>query len=288
MRFFAVLLLCVALAHPFSFDIKEPTIANGQTTMITFKGEENTAYTKALVGTKEYTIFQNPLRDGEHYVLIPLDYYTKEGNKKIVVSFSKEGKEEKRELFIRVVDGNYPKEELHVDNAKVHLSKADSQRAAQEYKEAMAIYNRVTPQSLINSEFVVPLQTKITSAFGKARTYNQTLKSYHGGTDFRAPIGLPIKASNDGIVVLAKDRFYSGKTIILDHGHGVYSVYFHLSELHAKEGERVQKNGVIGLAGDTGRVTGPHLHFGMRVHGAQVDPLQCIALLNSHLIKETQ
>lgn len=288
MRFVAVLLFCVALAYAFSFDMKESTIANGQTTMLTFEGEEGIRYTKALVGSQEYKIFQNPFRAGEYYVLIPVDYHTKEGNKKIVVSFNKEGKEEKKQLFFRVEKGNYAKEELQVDNAKVHLSKADSQRAAQEYKEAIAIYNTLTPKSFINSEFVVPLETKITSEFGRARTYNGTLKSYHGGTDFRAPVGLPIKASNDGIVVLAKDRFYSGKTIILDHGHGVYSVYFHLSELHAKEGDKVQKNSIIGLAGDTGRVTGPHLHFGMRVHGAQVDPLQCIALLNSHLIKEPQ
>ena len=288
MRFVVVFLFCIALMHAFSFDIKAPTVANGQTSMITFKAEEGAAYTKALLGTKEYKIFQNPFKSEEFYVLIPVDYYTKQGNKKIEIHFDKEGKKEKKHLFIRVEDGNYPKEELRVDSAKVHLSKADSQRAAREYKEAIAIYNTITPKSLVASEFVVPLETKITSEFGRARTYNQTLKSYHGGTDFRAPIGLPIKASNDGVVVLAKDRFYSGKTIILDHGHGVYSVYFHLSELHAKEGDKVQKNAIIGLAGDTGRVTGPHLHFGMRVHGAQVDPLQCIALLNSHLIKEIQ
>jgi murein DD-endopeptidase MepM/ murein hydrolase activator NlpD len=134
----------------------------------------------------------------------------------------------------------------------------------------------------------MPMKSKITSDFGNARIYNGKTKSYHSGTDFRAKIGTPIIASNDGKIVLAKRRFYAGGSIIIDHGHGIYSCYYHMSRFDVKEGEMVKKNQVIGLSGDTGRVTGPHLHFSIRVGGLQVDPLQFIELVNNKIFKEKQ
>ncbi len=86
--------------------------------------------------------------------------------------------------------------------------------------------------------------------------------------------------------MLAQDRFYAGNSIIIDHGQGVYTCYYHLSKFKVKEGDRVQRGEVIALSGDTGRITGPHLHFSARVGGLQVDPLQLIELLNKELYKE--
>ena len=125
--------------------------------------------------------------------------------------------------------------------------------------------------------------SKITSGFGKARLYNEKLKSYHGGTDFRADIGTPLMACNNGKVVLAKERFYAGNSVVRDHGHGIYSCYFHMSRFNVKEGQNINKGDIIGLSGNSGRVTGPHLHFGIRVGGEQVDPLQFIELINKNL-----
>ena len=147
----------------------------------------------------------------------------------------------------------------------------------------MKIYSTITSKNYVKSEYIVPMDSKITSSFGKARIYNSTLNGYHSGTDFRAKIGTPIIASNEGKVVLAYDRFYSGKSIIIDHGQGIYTCYYHLSEFKVKEGDMVSKAQVIGLSGDTGRITGPHLHFSARVGGLQVDPLQLITLLNENL-----
>jgi len=147
----------------------------------------------------------------------------------------------------------------------------------------MKIYNTITPKNYVNSKYIVPMQSKITSSFGKARVYNSTLNGYHSGTDFRAKVGTPIVASNAGKVVLAQDRFYSGNSIIIDHGQGIYSCYYHLSEFKVKKGDIVKKSQLIGLSGATGRITGPHLHFSIRVGGLQVDPLQLIALLNENL-----
>ncbi|MFA9373870.1 MAG: M23 family metallopeptidase, partial [Poseidonibacter sp.] len=101
------------------------------------------------------------------------------------------------------------------------------------------------------------------------------------GTDFRAKIGTDIIASNDGIVRIAQNRFYSGNSIVIDHGRGIYSCYFHLSKMNYKAGDKIKRGDILGLSGDTGRITGPHLHYSFRINAIQVDPLQAIEILNS-------
>ena len=127
------------------------------------------------------------------------------------------------------------------------------------------------------------LSKTLTSEFGNARVFNQEVKSYHSGTDFRAAIGTPIYASNSGKVVIAKDRFLAGKSVVIDHGEGIFSMYYHCSEIKVKEGTRVKQGELIALSGNTGRVSGPHLHFGILVRGAQVDPIDFIAKINASL-----
>ncbi|MDY0116156.1 MAG: M23 family metallopeptidase [Sulfurimonadaceae bacterium] len=285
MRHILLLSIFTLLLSAFSYEIDATTVANGQTTLVQFTNQEGITYEKAIVDEKEYKILQNPFNKTKSYILVPINYYTKPSEKKIAVYFKKNNKSVENFLVLTIEDAHYPKEELQVSDSKVHLSAEDKQRAQKEYQEAMRIYQTVTPKSYINSEFIVPLSSKITSAFGKARTFNGSLKSYHGGTDFRAATGAPIRASNDGVVAIAKDRFYAGGSVIIDHGHGIYTSYFHLSAIHVQEGERVKKSQIVGLAGATGRVTGPHLHFGVRVNAEQVDPLQFITLVNSNLIQ---
>lgn len=190
-------------------------------------------------------------------------------------------------MMLEIKDGNYKKETITVSSDKVNpKDEAIIKRTQKEYKEAIDIYNTVTPKSYINSKFILPLDTKITSEFGKARVYNGALKSYHGGTDFRAKTPLPIKCVNDGKVVLVSDRFYAGNSVVVDHGHGVYSCYFHLSKFKVKNGDMVKKGQILGLSGSTGRITGPHLHFGIRLGGMQVDPMQFIEVANKNLFKK--
>ncbi len=150
----------------------------------------------------------------------------------------------------------------------------------------MKIYGTVTKESYINSKFILPLDSFITSDFGKARVYNGSLKGYHSGTDFRAIVGTPLIASYDGVVALVKDRFYSGGTVLINHGQGIYTCYFHMSAFDVKKDEKVKKGQVIGLSGVSGRVTGPHLHFAVRINAVQVDPLQFIELMNKNIFKE--
>lgn len=252
--------------------------------MIAFEKEKNIEYEKLICGKKSYNIYEHPLDAKKMYVLLPISYYEKPSNKKVELQYSENSKKKSKIVFFRVEDGKYKKEKIHVQKSKVNpKSKEVKKRIAKEYAEAMKIYGTSTDESLISSKFIAPMQSKITSSFGKARVYNDTLNGYHSGTDYRAKIGTPIKASNDGIVVLVKDRFYSGGTVILDHGHGIYTCYYHMSKFDVKYGEKIKKSEIIGLSGDSGRVTGPHLHFSARVGGEQVDPLQLIRLLNKKL-----
>jgi murein DD-endopeptidase MepM/ murein hydrolase activator NlpD len=283
-KYLIVLALLVSEVFAFNLDIAESTITNGRTALIEFKKEKNIEYNRVVLGKKTYKIQEHPTDTYKMYVLVPVSYYAKPSDKKVEIFYSDGDKEKSKTVFFRIEDGKYEKEKIQVQKSKVNpTSKEVKKRTAKEYAQAMKIYGTSTKKSYISSKFIAPMSSKITSDFGKARVYNDALNGYHSGTDYRAKVGTPIVASNDGVVVLVKDRFYSGGTVILDHGHGIYTCYYHMNEFSVKHGEVVKKADVIGLSGVSGRVTGPHLHFSARVSGVQVDPLQLIELLNKKL-----
>jgi len=284
LRFFLLFATFTSL-FAFKFDIVNPNVSNGKTALIKFKKEKGITYKYVTVGKKKFPIFQNPLREDEECVLVGFSYYDKPATKELYVSYEKDKKLEKKLLFLHLQKGSYTKETIRVDPSKVNpKAPAVKKRIAKEYAEAMRIYNHVTPKNYLHKPFILPLKSKITSDFGKARVYNGSLKGYHSGTDFRAKIGTPIHAANDGRVALVKKRFYSGGTVVLDHGEGIYTCYFHMSKFSVKKGEVVKRGAILGLSGQSGRVTGPHLHFSARINGVQVDPLQLIELMNNNVL----
>ena len=262
-------------------------VANGKTGLLEFENTKGIQYKRVEVGKKSFGIFSEPNDTRKKYALIPFSYYEKAENKTLKIHYKQAGKEKQEEMLLKVINGKYEKEEITVSSAKVNpRSKKVKTRISKEYNEAMKIYHTVTPKSYIKRAFIVPLDSKITSAFGKARVYNGSLKGYHSGTDFRAAMGTPIIAANDGIVALVKKRFYSGGTVLLDHGEGIYTCYFHMSAFHVQKGDVVKRGEVLGLSGQSGRVTGPHLHFSARINAVQVDPLQLIDIMNKKLLEE--
>jgi len=136
----------------------------------------------------------------------------------------------------------------------------------------------VTPEWLGDGPFALPHDAPSWSNFGQRRLNNNVLQSLHTGLDIRVPFGEPIRASNAGRVVMASDLYYGGKTVIVDHGLGVFSSYGHMSGLLVKRGEAVRKGQTVGLCGTTGRSTGPHLHWSFKVLEARVDPEAMIRL----------
>jgi murein DD-endopeptidase MepM/ murein hydrolase activator NlpD len=261
--------------------LKESVVSNGRCLLLKSKESNFQKHYVAYSG-KRYKFFSTKNDNNYlYYALIPINYYTRQKNTKIVVVVQKGNIKEYKSFKIKVVAGRYKSESLKVEPSKASLSNSNKIRVAREAKRAKKIYSTTTPYSHWQSRFLYPMNSKITSMFGNKRVFNGRLKSYHSGTDFRAKVGEPIKAVNSAKVVLVQNRFFAGNSIILDHGEGIYSCYYHLSKPLVKKGQMVYQGDVVGLAGATGRVTGPHLHFSTRVGGIQVDPLQLLDLLNS-------
>lgn len=285
MRYIVIISLFYLSLMASGIDISSSSVANGKTVFLEFEKDKKIKYQNIKLDKKTFTIFNHPTKSDKAYALIPINYYEKPATKKFTISFVENAKKLSKNMFLKVEDGNYKKEQITVSSSKVNpKSKEVQKRISKEYNEAMKIYGTVTPKSYINSAFIMPLDSFITSDFGKARVYNGSLKGYHSGTDFRAKVGTPLIASNDGVIALVKDRFYSGGTVLIDHGQGIYTCYFHMSDFVVKVGQSVKKGEVIGLSGESGRVTGPHLHFAVRINGVQVDPLQFIELMNKNII----
>ena len=179
---------------------------------------------------------------------------------------------------ITIVKKKYPVQRLTLPEGMVVLSPENEARVAQDQKKTSAIWP-IDSQRIWSGSFVDPLPgKKIGTPFGVRRIINNIPKNSHSGMDVTAEAGDPVKAPNDGVVVLVDDQFYSGNSIVLDHGQGIYTMFFHLSKINVRYGQAVMKGDVIGLVGSTGRSTGAHLHWGVRMQGARVDPLALIKL----------
>jgi murein DD-endopeptidase MepM/ murein hydrolase activator NlpD len=140
------------------------------------------------------------------------------------------------------------------------------------------IFARVTPQRLWRGPFAAPVASVITDVFGTRRTFNGEVRSVHQGIDYRASTGTPIAAMNSGQVILARNLFFEGNCVVIDHGQGWLTLYLHFSQLQVSEGTRVKRGQVIGLSGATGRVTGPHLHVAARWQGQYLNPEKLLEL----------
>ena len=178
---------------------------------------------------------------------------------------------------IDIAERKFKTTRLEVASKYVELSDENEARAARERREINEIYAQITPEAFWTDSFDVPIHG-VTGGrnFGHRRVFNEQPRAPHSGADLTATTGTEIRATNRGRVVLAKELFYSGNAVFVDHGLGIYSVYLHLSEIRVKPGEIIDKDRVLGLAGATGRVTGPHLHWGVRAQGARIDPFSLL------------
>lgn len=269
-------------AQPVTLNLSQKNYSNAHTVLLQLKAPNITKPKLTLMTEKKLNLnfLKHPTLSDSYYALIPLSYHVKLKRHQIIISYYHNNKKHFKSAKFNVKAGDYKSEKITVQPSKVKPNDTTKERRQREYKEAMDIYNSFTKQRYWNRDFIKPMTSEITSPFGTKRVYNGFLKSYHSGTDFRAPTGTPIHVVNDGIVRLASDRYYAGNSVIVDHGEGVYTCYFHLSKINVKVGQKVKQNDILGLSGATGRVTGPHLHFSARVHGVQVDPMQLLATMN--------
>lgn len=181
---------------------------------------------------------------------------------------------------VEVREGRFATESLTVKKQFVEPNPEQEARAKAEQQRLREIYDTVTRERLWDGPFRMPLVGNFQgSNFGKRRVLNGHPGSPHGGTDFPAPSGTPVHASQRGRVVLAEELFFSGNTVVVDHGLGIYTFYCHFSEINAKVGDVVEAGTVLGKVGATGRVTGPHLHWALEVQHARVSALDIVKLL---------
>jgi murein DD-endopeptidase MepM/ murein hydrolase activator NlpD len=176
--------------------------------------------------------------------------------------------------------GQYPKilVKLSVEGKFTEPS-PEQQKQIQEGQLLKKDYlNRVTPEREWSGPFAAPAQAAISDVFGSVRVFNGKTSSPHLGLDFRVPSGTPVASMGGGTVLLARPLYFEGNFVVIDHGQGLLTLYLHLSEFKVKEGEQVKRGEVIGLSGDTGRATGPHLHVAVRWQGTYLDPASVIRL----------
>jgi murein DD-endopeptidase MepM/ murein hydrolase activator NlpD len=242
---------------------------------------ESASEVKARVFDRTFTFFPGRSRCPNCWEgLIGIDLGVEPGNYNIEVSATRNRVlVAKASHGLEVLPKKFPVRRITVEDKYVSPPPDELERIRRESKMVSGIFSKTTRERLWTGTFSRPVPGDAISSFGKRSIINGRPRSPHSGTDFRAAKGTPIKAPNAGKVLLVRDLYFAGGSVILDHGLGLYSYFAHLSKFLVSEGELVEKGDVVGEVGATGRVTGPHLHWTLRLAGARVDPLSLMAVL---------
>ncbi len=211
-----------------------------------------------------------PLRGG-YQAIVGLSADMKVEAQKVTVKFKTDERPEEMVFALEVVEPHFNRDELKVDNKFTSPSGEQKRWMAADQKAFNAAFNQGLLPRLFEQGFEWPKLARITAPFGDLRLFNGKRKSQHYGTDLDGEVGDSAYAANDGVVVMNRECFGSGNTVIIHHGAGLYTSYFHLSRIDVKRGDPIKQGEQVGLVGGTGRVTGPHLHWGAKVNGQWVN-----------------
>jgi murein DD-endopeptidase MepM/ murein hydrolase activator NlpD len=259
-----------------SIDLRARTLRPGEVLFVsvTVPGDVSSVDVRAF----ERTTPAYRLSGATWNALVGIDLDQAAGDYRIAVTASTGATAEQA---LTVTARTFPTRTLKVNPDFVNPPPALMARIEAETRFTQTLLATVTPQRLWATPFRVPVPHKANSRFGTRSVFNGEARNPHAGTDFLSPAGTPIQAPNAGRVVAARDLFFSGRTVILDHGLGVFSQLAHMSRIDVAEGDLVRAGQIVGRVGATGRVTGAHLHWGLRVGGARVDPLSLIAVMTA-------
>ncbi len=205
------------------------------------------------------------------YGFVAADLKAKPGTYHILVKMHPSGR--KKDIEIKITKKKYGVRRLTLPQKMVDLDAQTLKRVKKESSKMKKLWVAPFAAPLWEGPFIRPIPGEVTGPFGRGSIINEQPRSPHSGVDLRGKRGTPIKAMNNGKVALIGDHFFTGLTLVIDHGGGIQSMYFHLDKILVKKSQRVTKGVVIGHVGSTGRATGPNLHLGVRVNGARVDPL---------------
>lgn len=219
-----------------------------------------------------------PLTDTSFGAIVGIDMQDPPGVQELKITVQTMDQTDHLTYSVKIVKEQYAIQHLKLPKNKVDLDSKTLKRVRLEQKEMANAFHHVGTLPLWDGAFLEPTKGRVTGRFGSRRVINGQHKRPHSGEDIAAPQGTPVLAINKGTVVATVDHFFSGKGVIIDHGVGLFSMYFHLSEIAVQPGQSLKKGDVLGKVGSTGRATGPHLHWGIRLNGARVNPYALTAL----------
>lgn len=257
-----------------SYRILEP----GEVMMVKINSQADIQEAHVLFLGKKFPMGKN-ITNSVFYAFIGIEMDINPGLYEIKVYLKDEfSRWEKAEKLLLILPKKFRLARLWVDKRFITPPPEFHDRIRWEAQILRGLYDISTPRWLGEGNFIFAASGQTSADFGEKRIYNNTHYSTHRGVDISSPYGAPVVASNSGKVVLASDLYYSGKTVILDHGLGVYTLYCHFSKISVETGTLVNKGQFIGEIGATGRVTGPHLHWGVKMSGESVDPISLLSL----------
>jgi murein DD-endopeptidase MepM/ murein hydrolase activator NlpD len=261
-----------------ALSLSPPQLVNGGVAMLRWSGE-TPASTLAQWNGKPFSLRSLP--NGGAFALIGADLMQEPGTYPLeLIITDRHGQKTSHSLSVEVVRAERPVQRLTLPPEMVTpLDPAVIKRIGEDRVLIASVYAR-TETPVLWSTFIRPVNDPISSVFGLQRVLNGEPRSPHNGIDFRSPLGTPVLAPAAGIAVLVADLYYTGKTVILDHGEGLFSLYAHLNETLCTVGQHLHQGETLGRVGSTGRSTGAHLHWGVRLRGERVDPLLLLRVLN--------
>ena len=218
------------------------------------------------------------VQDSEFGALVGIDMTDQAKVHELMAEITYPDRTSERRIQVRVVHEDFGEQRMTLPKDQVDLDAASLRRNASEQEKVKAVFAAFTSERLWFQAFIAPVDGIPTGAFGRKRFLNGQPRNQHSGEDISAALGTPVKASNAGLVKMVDDHFFSGLGVILDHGLGLYTMYFHLDSAKVKEGDRVARGQIIGTVGQSGRATGPHLHWGAWLNGSRVNPFSLIKL----------
>jgi hypothetical protein len=249
----------------------------GDVALMQLRGVPDGATVEGTVGGSPLAFF--PYAGGQA-ALVGFDLEVKPGRTPWQLAVLEAGREPRTATGkVQVLPRAFPVQRLTLPPAMVDLDPETERRVAGETERLRTLYRTITPERLWRGAFTRPVGgTEAGTGFGSRRVINGKPRMPHSGTDYAAPAGTPVVAVNSGRVALVGDFFFPGRLVAIDHGLGLYTLYFHLESTAVSQGDQVERGQTIGTVGATGRATGPHLHFGVHVAGARIDPTTLLTL----------
>jgi murein DD-endopeptidase MepM/ murein hydrolase activator NlpD len=259
--------------------IEPPVAAQGSVVLVRLATSDRRPVARAegRIGARSFALY--PALSGRAWLApIGFDLEAHPGSERLVVRIvGPDGRALEQAIRVPVKARKFPVQRLTVPLRMVH----PDARALERIRREEAVLARVfgtAHAKLFEGRFSRPVPGRETANFGSRRIFNGVPRQPHGGVDFRASAGTPVRSPARGKIVLVADHYFSGRTVIVAHGLGLFTQYAHLSVASVREGQIVERGSVLGRVGSTGRATGPHLHWAARLTGARVDPLDLTRL----------